>query len=83
VRLRKLADVVKRSTEPSAANGTRRDCVRLRGLPYEARVEHVVEFLGEHARFIQFQGVHMVFNSQGELRERSINRLFIEKGMKF
>uniref|UniRef100_A0A0K0CWU7 RRM domain-containing protein n=1 Tax=Angiostrongylus cantonensis TaxID=6313 RepID=A0A0K0CWU7_ANGCA len=43
----------------------RRDCVRLRGLPYEARVEHVVEFLGEHARFIQFQGVHMVFNSQG------------------
>ncbi|KAK6727120.1 hypothetical protein RB195_005052 [Necator americanus] len=60
-----VQQVVKRSTEPSAANGTRRDCVRLRGLPYEARVEHVVEFLGEHARFIQFQGVHMVFNSQG------------------
>ncbi|EYC45371.1 hypothetical protein Y032_0431g1337 [Ancylostoma ceylanicum] len=60
-----VQQVVKRSTEPSAGNGTRRDCVRLRGLPYEARVEHVVEFLGEHARFIQFQGVHMVFNSQG------------------
>ncbi|WKX90757.1 hypothetical protein Q1695_009531 [Nippostrongylus brasiliensis] len=60
-----VQQVVKRSTEPSAANGMRRDCVRLRGLPYEARVEHVVEFLGDHARFIQFQGVHMVFNSQG------------------
>ncbi|KAE9419230.1 hypothetical protein Angca_004832, partial [Angiostrongylus cantonensis] len=60
-----VQQVVKRSTEPTSVNGMRRDCVRLRGLPYEARVEHVVEFLGEHARFIQFQGVHMVFNSQG------------------
>lgn len=25
----------------------------------------MVEFLGEHARNIQYQGVHMVFNSQG------------------
>uniref|UniRef100_A0A1I7WSB2 RRM domain-containing protein n=1 Tax=Heterorhabditis bacteriophora TaxID=37862 RepID=A0A1I7WSB2_HETBA len=57
-------DVVKRSGEPSLPSACRRDCVRLRGLPYEARVEHVVEFLGEHARNIQFQGVHMVFNSQ-------------------
>ena len=44
--------------------GTRRDCIRLRGLPYEAQVEHILEFLGEHAKNIVYQGVHMVFNAQ-------------------
>lgn len=44
--------------------GTRKDCVRLRGLPYEAQVEHILEFLGEFAKNIVFQGVHMVYNSQ-------------------
>lgn len=34
---------------------TRRDCIRLRGLPYEAHVENIVEFLGESARHIVFQ----------------------------
>jgi len=47
--------------------GTRRDCVRLRGLPYEAQVEHILEFLGDHAKNIIYQGVHMVFNSQVSL----------------
>ncbi|XP_046418613.1 RNA-binding protein fusilli isoform X1 [Neodiprion virginianus] len=47
-------------------SGTRKDCVRLRGLPYEAQVEHILEFLGEHAKNIVFQGVHMVYNSQGQ-----------------
>jgi len=46
--------------------GTRRDCIRLRGLPYEAQVEHILEFLGEHAKNIVYQGVHMVFNAQGQ-----------------
>lgn len=45
-------------------SGTRRDCVRLRGLPYEASVEHILEFLGEYAKNIVFQGVHMVYNAQ-------------------
>lgn len=45
-------------------SGTRKDCVRLRGLPYEAQVEHILEFLGEHAKNIVFQGVHMVYNAQ-------------------
>lgn len=45
-------------------SGTRKDCVRLRGLPYEAQVEHILEFLGEQAKNIVFQGVHMVYNSQ-------------------
>ena len=44
--------------------GTRKDCIRLRGLPYEAQVEHILEFLGEHAKNIIYQGVHMVFNAQ-------------------
>lgn len=45
-------------------SGTRKDCIRLRGLPYEAQVEHILEFLGEHAKNIVFQGVHMVYNAQ-------------------
>ncbi len=44
--------------------GTRKDCIRLRGLPYEAQVEHILEFLGDHAKSIVYQGVHMVYNAQ-------------------
>ena len=62
--------------------GTRKDCIRLRGLPYESQVgrqqaawseqaheespqvEHILEFLGDHAKNIVYQGVHMVFNAQ-------------------
>ncbi|XP_021916116.1 RNA-binding protein fusilli isoform X3 [Zootermopsis nevadensis] len=47
-------------------SGTRKDCIRLRGLPYEAQVEHILDFLGEHAKNIVFQGVHMVYNAQGQ-----------------
>ncbi|KAI5727194.1 hypothetical protein M8J76_015896 [Diaphorina citri] len=47
-------------------SGTRKDCIRLRGLPYEALVEHILEFLGEFASNIVYQGVHMVYNSQGQ-----------------
>jgi len=46
--------------------GIKKDCIRLRGLPYEAQVEHILEFLGEHSRNIVVQGVHMVFNAQGQ-----------------
>lgn len=45
-------------------SGTRKDCIRLRGLPYEAQVEHILDFLGEYAKNIVFQGVHMVYNAQ-------------------
>lgn len=47
-------------------SGTRKDCIRLRGLPFEAQVEHILEFLGEHAKSIVYQGVHMVYNAQGQ-----------------
>ncbi|KAL1501512.1 hypothetical protein ABEB36_006819 [Hypothenemus hampei] len=47
-------------------SGTRKDCVRLRGLPYEAQVEHILDFLGDYAKNIVYQGVHMVYNAQGQ-----------------
>nr|CAI5857486.1 unnamed protein product [Callosobruchus analis] len=47
-------------------SGTRKDCIRLRGLPYEAQVEHILEFLEYHAKNIVFRGVHMVYNAQGQ-----------------
>lgn len=50
--------------QPFITSGTRKDCIRLRGLPYEAQVEHILEFLGEHSKMIVFQGVHMVYNAQ-------------------
>lgn len=43
---------------------SRKDCIRLRGLPYEAQVEQILDFLSEHAKNIVFQGVHMVYNAQ-------------------
>lgn len=44
----------------------RRDCLRLRGLPYEAQVEQILEFLGEYSTQIVLQGVHMVLSSSGQ-----------------
>ena len=44
--------------------GSRKDCIRLRGLPYEAQVEQILEFLGDSAKNIVYQGVHMVYNAQ-------------------
>uniref|UniRef100_A0A7N8XGI3 Epithelial splicing regulatory protein 2 n=1 Tax=Mastacembelus armatus TaxID=205130 RepID=A0A7N8XGI3_9TELE len=42
-----------------------RDCVRLRGLPYAAGIEDILEFMGEHTADIKPHGVHMVLNQQG------------------
>ncbi|XP_028835900.1 epithelial splicing regulatory protein 1 isoform X2 [Denticeps clupeoides] len=41
------------------------DCVRLRGLPYDATVQNILEFLGEFTGDIAPHGVHMVLNAQG------------------
>ncbi|XP_077447955.1 epithelial splicing regulatory protein 2 isoform X1 [Stigmatopora argus] len=48
---------------PTASNT--RDCVRLRGLPYTAGIEDILEFMGEHTADIKPHGVHMVLNQQG------------------
>lgn len=53
-------------------SGSRKDCVRLRGLPYEAQVQHILDFLGEFAKHIVLQGVHMVFNAQVRLMESAL-----------
>lgn len=50
--------------QPLMTSGSRKDCIRLRGLPYEAQVEQILEFLLDSAKNIVFQGVHMVYNSQ-------------------
>ncbi|XP_067628955.1 RNA-binding protein fusilli-like [Eurosta solidaginis] len=47
-------------------SGTTKKCIRLRGLPYEALVEHILHFLDDFAKHIIYQGVHMVINSQGQ-----------------
>lgn len=46
------------------AASTARDCVRLRGLPYTAGIEDILEFMGEHTVDIKPHGVHMVLNQQ-------------------
>uniref|UniRef100_A0A3Q2CDB8 Epithelial splicing regulatory protein 2 n=1 Tax=Cyprinodon variegatus TaxID=28743 RepID=A0A3Q2CDB8_CYPVA len=48
---------------PAASSS--RDCVRLRGLPYTAGIEDILEFMGEHTADIKPHGVHMVLNQQG------------------
>lgn len=45
-------------------SGTAKDCIRLRGLPFEAKVENILQFLEDFAKNIVFQGVHMVYNAQ-------------------
>ena len=43
--------------------GSKRDCLRVRGLPYESTVSDILAILGDCARSIVFQGVHLVYNS--------------------
>lgn len=51
-------------------SGTSKDCIRLRGLPFEAKVENILQFLDDFAKNIVFQGVHMVYNAQ--VRKRNL-----------
>ncbi|CAG11919.1 unnamed protein product, partial [Tetraodon nigroviridis] len=44
--------------------GGLRDCLRLRGLPYTAIIEDILNFLGEFTRDVRPHGVHMVLNQQ-------------------
>ncbi|KFR15732.1 Epithelial splicing regulatory protein 2, partial [Opisthocomus hoazin] len=47
------------------ATGSIRDCVRLRGLPYTAGIDDILEFMGDATADIKPHGVHMVLNQQG------------------
>ncbi|XP_024151729.1 epithelial splicing regulatory protein 2 isoform X2 [Oryzias melastigma] len=72
------------ATQPflPAATSTR-DCVRLRGLPYTAGIEDILEFMGEHTVDIKPHGVHMVLNQQGRpsgdafIQMKSADRAFM------
>ncbi|TSK20253.1 Epithelial splicing regulatory protein 1 [Bagarius yarrelli] len=50
---------------PTVAIPGTRDCLRLRGLPYDATVQDILLFLGEYTADIKPHGVHMVLNQQG------------------
>lgn len=43
-----------------------KDWIRLRGLPYESSVEQILEFLDEHRSQIVYQGIHMIYNLNGQ-----------------
>uniref|UniRef100_A0AAQ5Z0F8 RRM domain-containing protein n=1 Tax=Amphiprion ocellaris TaxID=80972 RepID=A0AAQ5Z0F8_AMPOC len=53
------------ATLPPSPIVSTRDCIRLRGLPYTAGIEDILEFMGEHTVDIKPHGVHMVLNQQG------------------
>ncbi|KAI5088728.1 epithelial splicing regulatory protein 2 isoform X1 [Silurus meridionalis] len=68
---------------PFLTTGSTRDCVRLRGLPYTAAIEDILEFMGEHTIDIKPHGVHMVLNQQGRpsgdafIQMKSADRAFM------
>lgn len=51
--------------QPFVHSTSMRDCIRLRGLPYAATIEDILEFLGDFTYDIRPHGVHMVLNLQG------------------
>lgn len=51
--------------------GGLRDCLRLRGLPYTASIEDILNFLGEFTQDVRQHGVHMVLNQQVTRRRQS------------
>ncbi|OWA51614.1 RNA-binding protein fusilli [Hypsibius exemplaris] len=53
-------------TMQSPLLGVQRNCIRLRGLPFNSGVEDILDFLGDFAKHIVVQGVHMVYNAQGQ-----------------
>uniref|UniRef100_A0A8D0CHP1 Epithelial splicing regulatory protein 2 n=1 Tax=Scleropages formosus TaxID=113540 RepID=A0A8D0CHP1_SCLFO len=71
------------ATPPFLAGGSTRDCIRLRGLPYTAAIEDILEFMGEHTVDIKPHGVHMVLNQQGRpsgdafIQMKSADRAFM------
>uniref|UniRef100_A0A4W3K466 Epithelial splicing regulatory protein 2 n=1 Tax=Callorhinchus milii TaxID=7868 RepID=A0A4W3K466_CALMI len=69
--------------QPFIASGSLRDCIRLRGLPYTATIEDILEFMGEFTVDIKPHGVHMVLNQQGRpsgdafIQMKSADRAFL------
>uniref|UniRef100_A0A803YPR8 Epithelial splicing regulatory protein 1 n=1 Tax=Meleagris gallopavo TaxID=9103 RepID=A0A803YPR8_MELGA len=72
-----------RSTAAEVQQVLNRDCIRLRGLPYAATIEDILDFLGEFSTDIRTHGVHMVLNHQGRpsgdafIQMKSADRAFL------
>ncbi|XP_075433056.1 epithelial splicing regulatory protein 2 isoform X3 [Ascaphus truei] len=67
---------------PLGSSSTR-DCIRLRGLPYTAGIDDILEFMGDSTGDIKPHGVHMVLNQQGRpsgdafIQMKSSDRAFL------
>lgn len=59
-----LQGLVSSAPQQLITSGCQRDCIRLRGLPFETTVTDIVTFLGEHSRDIISQGVHLIYNAE-------------------
>uniref|UniRef100_A0A0N5CD67 RRM domain-containing protein n=1 Tax=Strongyloides papillosus TaxID=174720 RepID=A0A0N5CD67_STREA len=44
----------------------KKDCIRLRGLPFEANIPQIINFLGESVNLVKQHGIHMILNNKGE-----------------
>ncbi|XP_078254535.1 epithelial splicing regulatory protein 1 [Rhinoraja longicauda] len=77
------APIIPMLPQPFVHSTSMRDCIRLRGLPYAAMIEDILEFLGDFTYDIRLQGVHMVLNQQGRpsgdafIQMRSSDRAFL------
>lgn len=58
-------------------SGTEKNCIRLRGLPYESKVEHILHFLEDFAKHIVYQGVHLVYNAQVRNKSQIVHQFLI------
>ncbi|XP_060679660.1 epithelial splicing regulatory protein 1 isoform X2 [Hemiscyllium ocellatum] len=77
------APIIPMIPQPFVPSTNLRDCIRLRGLPYAATIEDILQFLGEFTSDIRPHGVHMVLNQQGRpsgdafIQMKSSDRAFL------
>uniref|UniRef100_A0A913HLV4 RRM domain-containing protein n=1 Tax=Strongyloides stercoralis TaxID=6248 RepID=A0A913HLV4_STRER len=58
----------------------KKDCIRLRGLPFEAKIPEIIQFLGEYVYLVRQYGIHMILNSNGESSGEAFIQLVSEEG---
>ncbi|CEF63784.1 RNA-binding protein fusilli [Strongyloides ratti] len=58
----------------------KKDCIRLRGLPFEAQIPEVIQFLGEYVYLVKQHGIHMILNNNGEPSGEAFIQLISEEG---
>ena len=52
------------ATQQIIPGGSQKDCIRLRGLPFEAQVGDIIQFLGELSNDIVCYGVHLIYKAE-------------------